>query len=87
MTAKKKPAKDKARFNFEDTMERLADIAEVLESDDTSLEDSLKAFEEGVKLTREAQKVLREAEQKLQVLVEENGEPVARDLDLAEENE
>jgi exodeoxyribonuclease VII small subunit len=41
-----------------------------------TLEQSLKAFEEGVKLTRECQQTLAEAEQKVQLLMEQNGELV-----------
>jgi exodeoxyribonuclease VII small subunit len=39
------------------------------------LEESLKLFERGVQLTRTCQKALKEAEQKVQILLEENGEP------------
>jgi len=39
-----------------------------------SLEESLKAFEAGIKLTRDCQSRLSEAEQKVQLLLEEQGQ-------------
>ena len=36
--------------------------------------ESLKSFEEGVKLTRVCQKSLQDAEQKVQILLEKNGQ-------------
>ena len=48
-----------------------------MEQGDISLEDSMAAFEQGISLTRQAQKALAEAEQRVQVLMQQNGEPVA----------
>lgn len=45
-----------------------------LESGEESLETSLARFERGVSLSRFCQESLAEAEQKVQVLLEENGE-------------
>ncbi len=39
------------------------------------IEESLSRFEEGVKLVKTAQKRLQESEQRVQILVEKNGEP------------
>jgi exodeoxyribonuclease VII small subunit len=61
-------------MNFETTFNELETIIEKMETGQLSLEDSLKCFEEGVKLSRVCQKVLKEAEQKVQILMEENGE-------------
>ena len=49
-------------------------LIERLESADLSLEESLSAFEQGVALTRECQQALAQAEQKVQQLIESNGE-------------
>ena len=54
-------------------MTELEQLVERLEAGDISLEDSLKAFERGVQLTRACQKALGEAEQKVQILLEDNG--------------
>jgi len=59
---------------FEDSLKGLEEIVEQLEQGDISLEESLKSFEEGVKLTRVCQKSLQDAEQKVQILLEKNGQ-------------
>lgn len=59
---------------FEDSLQGLEEIVEQLEQGDISLEESLKSFEQGVKLTRVCQKSLQEAEQKVQILLEKNGQ-------------
>jgi len=52
----------------------LEQLVEQMEQGELSLEESLKSFERGVKLTSTCQKALQEAEQKVQVLVEKNGQ-------------
>lgn len=83
--AAKKPSSAKksstSKVNFESALEQLEGLVSKLESGEISLEESLQAFEEGVKLTRECQLQLAEAEQRVQVLVEEQGELVAVDFD------
>lgn len=59
---------------FEDSLLELEQLVERLEQGDISLEESLKAFERGVQLTRVCQTALKEAEQKIQVLLEEEGQ-------------
>jgi len=58
---------------FEDSLAELEQLVTLLEQGDISLEDSLKSFERGVNLTRTCQKALQEAEQKVQILLEKNG--------------
>ena len=62
-------------ISLDKTMEKLEELASRLESDEISLEDSLKTFEEGIKLVRSAQKTLQEAEQQVKLLIEKNGQP------------
>jgi len=59
---------------FEDAMEELEKLVEQMEQGDISLEESLKAFERGIKLTRTCQQALQDAEQKVQILLEKNGQ-------------
>lgn len=49
-----------------------------MESNEQTLEESIKLFEEGVRLSQACNKELEEAEQKVQVLlsVDEKGQPV-----------
>ncbi len=67
---------------FEDKIKRIEDIVGSMESEDLSLEDSLKAFEEGVKLSRECQKSLDEVEQKVEKLlgVDPSGKPITEPM-------
>jgi exodeoxyribonuclease VII small subunit len=60
---------------FEDSMEELEKLVEQMEQGELTLEDSLKAFERGIKLTRTCQQALQDAEQKVQILLEKNGQP------------
>lgn len=55
-------------------MSKLEHLVGQMEDGDFSLEESLKAFEEGIKLTRECQQELKKAEQKVQMLIQKNGE-------------
>jgi exodeoxyribonuclease VII small subunit len=67
-------ANKKNTLDFEAALTELEQLVALLEKGDLSLEDSLKKFEQGVKLTRNCQKALLEAEQKVQLLIEKNGE-------------
>ncbi|EAT12317.1 exodeoxyribonuclease VII small subunit [Bermanella marisrubri] len=67
--------------NFEKSLKQLEELVDKLENSEYSLEESLKAFETGVKLTRECQKALSDAEQKVQILMEQNGESIAQDFE------
>ena len=63
------------KIDFEASLDKLEKLVERMEDGQLSLEDSLKVFEQGIALTRECQKALSEAEQKVQLLLEQNGEP------------
>jgi len=67
MTAKKS-------YPFEESLAKLEALVDKMESGELSLEDSLSTFEEGIKLTRACQQALKQAEQKVQLLIEKNGE-------------
>jgi len=67
LAAKKTP-------NFEKSLMELESVVESLENGDLSLENALKTFEDGIKLTRHCQNALQEAEQKVQILLEKDGE-------------
>jgi exodeoxyribonuclease VII small subunit len=67
-------ARKKSATLFEDSLAELEELVEQMEQGDISLEESLKSFERGIKLTRTCQKSLQEAEQKVQILLEKNGQ-------------
>lgn len=75
-------AKPKSKdINFEKALSELEALVSKMENGDLSLEESLKAFEQGVKLTRDCQTRLTEAEQRVQMLMEEQGELVVTEFD------
>ncbi len=67
-------SKNTESFAFEQSLAELETLVQKMESGDMSLEASLKAFEQGIRLTRDCQKALTDAEQKVQKLLEQNGE-------------
>lgn len=67
--SKKSPLPD-----FEAALAELEKIVERMEKGDQALEDSLKDFERGIELTRTCQKGLKEAEQRVETLIQKNGE-------------
>lgn len=62
-------------------MIELEELVERMEHGEQSLEDSLKDFERGIALTRRCQKSLQETEQKIQQLIEKNGQDELVDFD------
>jgi len=63
------------KLDFETTCAQLAATISMLEDEQASLLESLKAFEQGITLARQAQQTLLEAEQKVQLLLDNDGEP------------
>ncbi|MEE9552184.1 MAG: exodeoxyribonuclease VII small subunit [Gammaproteobacteria bacterium] len=78
--------KKQNNFNFEKTLQELESLVEKMEDGNLSLEESLKCFERGVTLTRSCQKALSEAEQKVQILLEKNGEQQLQDFSTDDNN-
>jgi len=70
----KKSTKKTGTLNFESSMVELESLVERMEEGEQSLEDSLQDFERGIALTRHCQKSLQETEQKIQQLIEKNGQ-------------
>jgi len=67
-----------AKEKFEDALAKLEDIVKKMESGDLSLEDSLKSFEDGIRLVRVCSRKLDEAQRRVELLLQEEGEPVAK---------
>ena len=61
-------------MKFEDAMQRLDEIVNLLESGKVDLDDSLKLFEEGLKLTKELDTKLKVYEKKIEDLTKEDKE-------------
>ena len=77
--------KKQTKFDFEMALQELEALVYSMEDGELSLEESLQAFEKGIKLTRECQTALKNAEQKVQVLLNENGDTEELNLDEVEE--
>jgi len=60
--------------DFEAALAELESLVEQMEQGDLSLDESLKQFERGVELTRTCQTALKDAEQKVQILLEKDGQ-------------
>jgi exodeoxyribonuclease VII small subunit len=64
------------KIDFEASLDKLEKLVERMEDGQLSLEESLKVFEQGIALTRQCQRALGEAEQKVQLLLEQDGQPL-----------
>jgi exodeoxyribonuclease VII small subunit len=59
--------------NLEESLEEISQLIEAMEHSDLTLEQSLSRFERGIGLIKNCQKLLQEAEQKVQILMQSNG--------------
>ena len=79
---KDKDKEKEKEVSFEDALKRLEKIATELESDDISLDISLKRYEEGMKLVSVCLKKLEEAKKKVEILTKkENGKFELKDFE------
>jgi exodeoxyribonuclease VII small subunit len=72
-------------LNFEKALAELEALVERMEEGDMSLEESLKAFENGIRLTQQCQQALSEAQQRVQMLMQKDGEIERVEFDAADE--
>jgi len=61
-------------IDFETALNELEAIVHKMEDGQLSLEQSLESFEQGIKLTRQCQQALTSAEQRVQMLIDKDGE-------------
>ena len=73
-----------AKEKFEESLERLEEIVKKMEAGELTLEESLKAFEEGVRLSRLCAKKLDEADRRVEILLRQEGELVAKPFEEEE---
>ncbi len=62
---------NKEKITYEDAINRLEEIVNILEKNEISLDESMKLFEEGTALTSYCSNKLKEAEQKITELTKE----------------
>jgi len=72
--------------DFEKALAELETVVERLEKGDLSLENSLKNFVRGVALARSCQSALNNAQQRVEKLIEENGQLSFEPFDKPDEN-
>ena len=58
--------------NFEAALKRLEQISDLLENEDTQLEESIKLFEEGIQLKEYCEEKLKSAKIKIDKIVKKN---------------
>ena len=58
--------------NFESALKRLEQISDLLENEETPLEESIKLFEEGIELKEYCEERLRSAKVKIDKIVKKN---------------
>lgn len=61
---------DKKETNFEDKLKELDNITKELESDELTLDDSIKRFEKGMKLSSECKEILDNVEKRITILID-----------------
>ncbi|MFT5674152.1 MAG: exodeoxyribonuclease VII small subunit [Paraglaciecola sp.] len=71
-------------LTFEESMQELESIVKQMEQGELPLEDALQRFERGIQLARHSQQKLKQAEQKVQILMNQNGQTSLQPLDQSE---
>jgi len=68
-------------LNFEDSIEKLENIANDLEKGNLNLDESVEKFEQGIKLSKKCNEFLEKAEKKISILIkDENNEIIEEDF-------
>ncbi len=57
-------------LTFEESMNKLENLAKDLEKDDLTLDESVKKFEEGMELSKNCKEILDKAERKITILID-----------------
>ena len=68
-------------LTFEQSMQELEAIVHKMEQGELPLEEALQQFERGIQLARLSQQKLKDAEQKVQILMNQNGQANLLDFD------
>jgi exodeoxyribonuclease VII small subunit len=70
--------------DLEASLSEITTLIEQMEQGELSLEQSLTSFERGITLIKHAQKLLQDAEQKVQILMQNNGNETLEDYENKE---
>ena len=77
--------KKKTKHTFEEDLQRLEEISELLENEDNGLDDSIALFEEGIKLSKLCITKLKNAELKISKLKDDLSETSINSDELQED--
>jgi exodeoxyribonuclease VII small subunit len=80
-------AATEAGLPFEEALSHLERVVDRLEQGDLELEESLAAFEEGVRLSKRCVVLLDTAEQRIEILIREGGQWLARPFESEDDAE
>ena len=69
-------------MNFEETIKKLEEIANKLETGNLNLDESVEKFEEGMKLSKQCTKMLDEAEKRISILIKKDGEVIEENFNI-----
>ena len=84
--AKKSPTTTRNSLpDFEASLAELEKIVEKMEAGDQPLEETLKDFQRGIELARACQRGLKDAEQRVEKLVQKNGEFTTEPLEPSDD--
>jgi exodeoxyribonuclease VII small subunit len=75
------------QLTFENALEKLEEHVRTLEQGELTLNESLAIFEEGMKLAKFCENKLDEAEQKIEIVLEKNGELTKEPFEVPDEKE
>lgn len=71
--------------SYEESMKELEQVVKDLESNDLTLDESIKKFEKGMELSKHCNSLLEDAEKKITLLIEkENGEVEEKPFEIEE---
>lgn len=69
-----------AQYPFEKAMARLEEVVEELEKGEIPLEEAIGLYQEGILLARHCDVKLKQVEERIEMLTEENGEMMLKEL-------
>ncbi|CEH32168.1 exodeoxyribonuclease VII small subunit [Aneurinibacillus migulanus] len=79
--------KKKTEVPFEEAMKQLEEVVQQLEAGDVPLEKAIALFQEGMELSKQCSEKLTDVEQKIEMLLEQEGERVAVPFQLEGDDE
>jgi len=74
-TDAQKEAKTSGMKNFEERLERLEELGDLIRKPDIPLDKALKSFEEGIRLARSLEKELEKVESRIEILMNNTEAP------------